>query len=215
MKSTFFGLQKYSQSMQTQAHACQLVSSSGFPVVLGFEYYPVITFGKRAQIVDEINATEAELVARGFDLIETDRGGQATLHSPGQLVIYPIVPIRKLNIGVKDYVALLESATILWLERYGIKAKRSEDAGVFTDKGKLAFIGIRVENGITRHGISINIANDLSLFGGIRSCGVQQRKLDSLLENQVSLGLEEAFNTWILYFTHELMSMLPASNSIS
>jgi lipoate-protein ligase B len=97
-------------TIQTQAY--QLVQQTGFPVVLGFEYYPVVTLGKRAELNEELLGTRDELVARGFEIAETDRGGQATLHSPGQLVIYPIVPIQKLKISVRDYVAALEDATI-------------------------------------------------------------------------------------------------------
>lgn len=194
--------------IQTQAYG--LVERSGFPVVLGFEYYPVITLGKRAEAQDELLWKSEELQAQGFEVVETDRGGQATLHSPGQLVIYPLVPIRKLQISVRDFVALLEEATIQWLSKYQIQAYRKEDAGVFTDKGKIAFIGIRVENGITRHGISINVSNDLNLFGGIRACGKANRHLDSVFENGIEIELRAAFEAWILYFTNELLKKAKA-----
>ncbi len=194
--------------MEIQEQAYQLVLSSGFPVVLGFEYYPVITLGKRAELSAELPFPQEELLAKGLTFVETDRGGQATLHAPGQLVIYPLVPIRNLGISVRDFVGILENSTILWLEKYGIRSWRGEEAGVFTKNGKIAFIGIRVANGITKHGISINIANDLSLFQGIRSCGLQNRPVDSLFENQVQLDLAEAFESWNLYFAHELMAAI-------
>lgn len=199
--------------MGIQSQAYQLVKSSGFPVVLGFEYYPVITLGKRAEAEAELVQSPAELQSRGFEIIETDRGGQATLHSPGQLVIYPIVPIQKLQISVRSFVQLMEEATVLWLQSLKVKSFRKEDAGVFTDKGKIAFIGIRVERGITRHGISINISNDLNLFGGIKACGQTARAVDSLFENQIEMDLKEAFDQWILFFTSELLKAIPDVSS--
>jgi lipoyl(octanoyl) transferase len=195
--------------MEIQSQAYQLVQGSGFPVVLGFEYYPVITLGKRAEAEAELMQSPQKLQELGFEIVETDRGGQATMHTPGQLVIYPIVPIQKLKISVRDFVALLEEATIYWLASLKIKAYRKEDAGVFTDQGKIAFIGIRVEKGITRHGISINISNDLGLFSGIKSCGQVSRSVDSLFQHQIEMDLKEAFDQWILFFTSELLKAIP------
>ena len=206
IKSTYFGLQKFQRSMEIQEQARQLVENSGSPVVLGFEYYPVITIGKNAELTAELLRSQADLSRQGFQFAETDRGGQATLHSPGQLVIYPLVPLRKRGLSVKNFVRILENSTIEWLKKYGISSEHREDAGVFTEKGKIAFIGIRVSNGISKHGISININNDLGLFQGIRPCGMSQRPLDSLYENQVSIDLADAFQSWNLYFSHELMA---------
>lgn len=197
--------------MEIQSQAYQLVHHSGFPVVLGFEYYPVITLGKRAQVEAELVTSRRELQEKGFEIIETDRGGQATLHSPGQLVIYPLVPIQKLKISVRSFVCLLEEATIHWLQKYSIESFRKEDAGVFTNQGKMAFIGIRVEKGITRHGISINISNDTDLFDGIKSCGQTSRALDSVFKHRIELDLKEAFDEWNLYFTSGLLKALPES----
>lgn len=192
--------------MDIQAQAYGLVQNSGFPVVLGFEYYPVVTLGKRSEADGELLWKPQELENQGIQVVETDRGGQATLHSPGQLVIYPLVPIRKLQISVRDFVRLLEEATIQWLLKFQIQSFRKEDAGVFTDKGKIAFIGIRVENGITRHGISINIANDLGLFSLIKACGQANRHLDSVFENNVGIELKDTFNQWLTFFINELLA---------
>ena len=198
MKTTYFGLTTYEKSMQYQAQVYQLVASTGFPAVLGFEYYPVITLGRSARAEAELMQGLKALADQGFEVAETDRGGQATLHSPGQLVIYPIVPLHKLQISVREFVAILEQATVDWLAQFKIEAFRKEDAGVFTSSGKIAFIGIRVEKGITRHGISINLNNDLKLFSGIRACGQSERALDSVFEHGRELDLKEAFENWIL-----------------
>jgi lipoyl(octanoyl) transferase len=212
MKSTYFGLNTFEKSMGLMDQAYQLVSATGFPVLMGFEYYPVITLGKRAEASEELINSADSIQKLGIELVETDRGGQATLHSPGQLVIYPLVPIRKLGISVRDFVGILESSTILWLQKYQIKAEKREDAGVFTDRGKIAFIGIRVDRGITKHGISINISNDLSMFDQIRACGQIKRSLDSLSERGHPIELSQAFDEWGLYFGSELLKLLPGGS---
>ncbi|PIS11365.1 MAG: lipoyl(octanoyl) transferase, partial [Bdellovibrio sp. CG10_big_fil_rev_8_21_14_0_10_47_8] len=198
VKTTYFGLMSYDQSMKIQKQCYELVQGSGFPVVLGFEYYPVITLGLRAQAGQELMGDHRLLKEQGFEIVETDRGGQATLHSPGQLVIYPLVPLRKLGLGVRQFVEILEETTIQWLKSLKISSGRSEDAGVFTERGKIAFIGIRVLRGISCHGISINLSNDLSLFSAIRACGVSQRPLDSVSKQGHELNQKEAFDSWVL-----------------
>jgi lipoate-protein ligase B len=80
---------------------------------------------------------------------------------------------------------------------------------VFTSNGKIAFIGIRVERGITRHGISINISNDLSLFGEIRACGQVARQVDSIFDHGIDLELRAAFEEWNLYWTATLLKVIP------
>jgi lipoyl(octanoyl) transferase len=209
MKTTFFGLTKFQNSMALQDQAYRLVENSGFPVVMGFEYYPVVTLGKRAEGGLELQIHSEQLREKGIDVVETDRGGLATLHSPGQLVIYPLVPIQKLGISVRDFVSCLEETTVQWLQKYRILAHRDEEAGVFTGNGKIAFIGIRVERGITRHGISINISNNLNMFSVIRSCGVSERALDSLEKQNIHLELAPAFEEWNQYFTANLLKLVP------
>lgn len=208
MKTTYFGLKTYNESMLLQDQAYNLVQSSQLPVVLGFEYYPVITLGKRSDAVSDIKVAAESLKDRGIELALIDRGGQATLHSPGQLVIYPLVPLKKLKLGVRDFVGCLEEATINWLESRRIKAQIGSETGVYTNNGKIAFIGIRVDRGISKHGISININNDLDLFKTIRPCGVDLRNLDSLDKNGVQMDLAEAFKEWNNYFTERLLAKI-------
>jgi lipoyl(octanoyl) transferase len=179
--SIYYGKTNYHQSMKIQAEACNQI--------LGFEYDPVITLGKRAGL-EEIKSIQ------GFEVYETDRGGFATLHSPGQLVIYPVFNIRQKKISVTEFVKLLEQTTEAFLEDHGIQCVSGGDSGVFTGLGKIAFIGIRVKSGVTQHGISINIKNDLKLFESIRPCGLSTRPLDSVLNHGVDIPLSEAFQSW-------------------
>lgn len=200
------GLVTYQKGLELQSQAVGYVERTGRPVCLGLEHYPVITLGKRASN-DEMLFAATELKEKGFEIAETDRGGQATLHTPGQLVVYPILPLRAYQISVRDYVAILENSTMSWLQSLKIQSQRREGAGVFTQSGKIAFIGIRVEKGISRHGISINVSNDLDAFSCIQSCGMRGRPLDSLENRQVHITPDEAFKSWVDYFIHDLIEL--------
>ena len=203
----YSGLIPYQKGLELQQQSYDLVAANGRPVLLGCEHYPVITLGRRADAQGEFVATKEELKSQGIEVFETDRGGQATLHSPGQLVIYPIVPIRDYDISVRDFVRALEMTTVKWLELHHVKAFVTEQAGVYTNAGKIAFVGIRVQAGITRHGISINLHNNLELFRAIRSCGVSGRALDSLEKHEVYIDAKDAFEQWTNVFISELVGL--------
>lgn len=203
----YSGLIAYQKGLDQQQQSFDLVKANGRPILIGCEHYPVITLGRRANALSEFVSSASELKDRGLEVFETDRGGQATLHSPGQLVIYPIVPLRDYEISVRDFVRCLETTTMKWLELHRIEACLTDEAGVYTKSGKIAFVGIRVESGISRHGISINVHNNLELFGAIRSCGVSGRPLDSLEQRGVYVELKEAFDQWTSVFITELIAL--------
>lgn len=203
----YSGLIAYQVGLRQQQQSFQLVQDNGRPVLLGCEHYPVITLGHRARGEAELMASLSEFKDRGIEICQTDRGGQATLHSPGQLVIYPIIPIRDYQIGVREYVECLQNTTIETLKLLKVQAFATAESGVFTDKGKLAFVGIRVEKGITRHGLSLNVSNNLELFQMIRSCGVTNRPIDALSEQGVYLDPKEVFDLWAQVFITELIGL--------
>ncbi len=121
----------------------------------------------------------AELAA---ELFFVDRGGDITYHGPGQLVGYPVVALGDSK-RIKRYVNRLQQALIETLETLGVEAW-SEDAytGVWTDRGKVAAIGVRVARGVTMHGFALNVNTDLSYFGYINPCGIADRSVTSLTE---------------------------------
>lgn len=202
------GLISYQQGLNLQQQSFELVKTNTRPVLLGCEHYPVITLGRRATGAQEFLSSESELKERGLEIFATDRGGQATLHSPGQLVIYPIVPIRHYGIGVRDFIHCLQQTTVTWLSLRGISAhQREEDPGVYTEQGKIGFVGLRVQQGITRHGLSLNISNNLDLFQWIRACGQSQRALDSLERHGQVIDPAVAFEQWSAVFTSELIGL--------
>ena len=136
------------------------------------------------------------------------RGGQATLHAPGQLVIYPCVHLTRIGIGVREYVGLLERTTQNFLKDLEIDSTPNpNEPGLYTEKGKIAFFGIRVTHAIASHGIAINVTNDLSLFKLIRSCGVDGEAFDSISERKKkfpSAPLKQLFALWVNHFRKEL-----------
>ena len=171
---------------------------------LGFEPLDnIITKGLRTTKEDVLWSAE-KLKNSHIKEIELKRGGQATLHSPGQLIIYPILPINNYHLKVKDFILSLERITQELLSDLKIPTSNTEKyAGLSTKKGKIAFFGIHISEEISQHGVSINIENDLELFQCIKSCGLAHRTHDKL-SNYNSLTAKQLFNLWTQKAEHFL-----------
>jgi lipoyl(octanoyl) transferase len=129
------------------------------------EHPPVFTLGMAGKM-------EHVLAPGDIPLVHIDRGGQVTYHGPGQLVVYPLLDLRRLKLGVRALVEALENSVIDTLEGYGIQARNRRDApGVYVDARKVCSIGIRVRRGCSYHGIAFNVAMDLEPFQRINPCG--------------------------------------------
>lgn len=118
---------------------------------------------------------EEHLLAPGdIPVIQVDRGGQVTYHGPGQLVAYVLIDLKRLGIGVRDLVSVLENAIIETLKLNSIEAYAKPDApGVYVDEKKIASLGLRVRRGCSFHGLALNVGMDLSPFNRINPCGYQ------------------------------------------
>lgn len=204
LTATYAGTQTYASGLELQEHAIleALAHPDSIGTVLGLEHRTVITLGKRSVTEDDLHISRETLRKRDIDLVVSSRGGQATLHSPGQLVIYPCVKLAALKVGVRDYVKGLETATQTFLQSLGVTTHSGccGEPGLYTDLGKVAFFGIRVSKGIATHGLSINVANDLELFQMIRSCGVSNEKFDRLANHGIRSDSKELFFSWIPHF---------------
>jgi len=129
------------------------------------EHDPVFTLGQAGK-------DEHVLMPGDIPVIHVDRGGQVTYHGPGQIVLYPLLDLKRLGIGVRDYVCRIEQAIIDTLGEWNIGAQRKEGApGVYVNGAKVAALGIRVRRGCTFHGLAFNIAMDLEPFRRINPCG--------------------------------------------
>ena len=141
------------------------------------EHDPVLTLGRHAQD-EHIITPAAELARRGIEVIRVERGGEATYHGPGQLVAYPIVRLRDLPVLLRPFVRALELAMGDVAAGYGVQAApRRGYPGVWVDPDgplprKLGALGLRVERGVTFHGIALNVTTRLDDFGLINPCGM-------------------------------------------
>ena len=174
------------------------LAQRGQGAFLGFESRePVITLGLRSD-PSHILWPEKRLRKNNISLLNVRRGGEATLHSTGQLVIYPVLHLPSLGLKVKDFIVALEKITQDLLENLGILSwQEGKFAGLYTERGKICFFGIHISEGVSQHGLSINVDNDLSLFDSIKSCGETGRKHDSLsLYHDFSLSKEKLFFKW-------------------
>ncbi|MDQ3057293.1 MAG: lipoyl(octanoyl) transferase LipB [Pseudomonadota bacterium] len=140
------------------------------------EHDPVFTIGQAGK-------PEHLLSPGDIPIVHVDRGGQVTYHGPGQIVVYPLLDLRRLKIGVRDYVCKLEQAIIDTLAEWNIVAVRRDGApGVYVGDAKIAALGIRVRRGCTFHGLSFNIAMDLEPFHRINPCGYAGLEVTALLD---------------------------------
>jgi len=154
------------------------------------EHDPIYTLGLAGR-------REHLLHDNGIPLLKVDRGGQVTYHGPGQLVAYLLFDLKRARLGVRDMVRHIEAAVIEWLAAFGICAYGKTAApGVYTatpdGEAKIAALGLKVRNGYTYHGLSVNIAMDLSPFNDIDPCGYPGLPVTQLSDLGITRTLEEA-----------------------
>lgn len=132
------------------------------------EHEPVFTLGQAGK-------PEHVLMPGEIPVLHVDRGGQVTYHGPGQIVVYPLLDLKRLKVGVRDYVCRIEQAIIDTLAEWNIDAMRREGApGVYVGGAKIAALGIRVRRGCTFHGLAFNIAPESTApFLRINPCGYE------------------------------------------
>ncbi len=144
------------------------------------EHEPVITLGRNAHEAHLLTSRE-NIANQGVALHEVDRGGDVTYHGPGQLVAYPILDLNQWKRSLNWYLRELEQVIIDQLAQYGIEASREPNyTGVWVGNAKVAAIGIGVRKWVTFHGIALNINPNMSHFGLIVPCGIQDKSVTSL-----------------------------------
>lgn len=165
--------------LQLRLHARRLAGCIPDTVIV-LEHTPCITYGRRADR-SHILADDTRLLSAGVAFHATDRGGDVTYHGPGQLVLYAIVDLRGYRKDVHDHVRKLEQVLIDTLASFGIEAGRKKEyPGVWTDKGKIGAIGLRVSRWVTLHGVSLNVSPDMEHFSFIVPCGIREHGVVSL-----------------------------------
>jgi lipoyl(octanoyl) transferase len=164
------------------------------------EHFPVYTLG--------LNGKREHLLNPGpIPVVQCDRGGQVTYHGPGQLVVYPLLNLKRRELGVRPLVTLLEQTMIAALASYGIDAlARPEAPGVYVDGKKIGSIGIRIRNHCCYHGLSLNNAMDLTPFKFINPCGYAGLEVTQLADLGVSVSLPELADRVLQSLTEKLQS---------
>lgn len=149
-------------------------------VVLFLEHHPVVTLGARGR-TDSMLVAPEELARRGIDFAIASRGGDATYHGPGQLIMYPILRLGSSEADAHGYLFNLEEVAIRTAADFGVTAfRRDGKNGAWAAQGKIAAIGFRLKRWITLHGMSFNVNPDLAGFGTIIPCGLQGEPVASL-----------------------------------
>ncbi|WP_086929754.1 lipoyl(octanoyl) transferase LipB [Agarilytica rhodophyticola] len=161
------GLMDYQESWQAMRTFTDKRDAETVDELWLVEHPPVFTQGQAGKPEHILNTSN-------IPIVETDRGGQVTYHGPGQLVAYPLLDLKRLKLGVRDLVTLLEQSVIELLQSYGIESSAKADApGVYVDDKKIASLGLRVRRGCSYHGVAINVDMDLGPFLQINPCGYQ------------------------------------------
>lgn len=149
------------------------------------EHHPVFTLGKSGKR-ENILVSDEEMKVEFYHV---NRGGDVTFHGPGQLVVYPILDLDVLQIGLAQYIAMLEDTIIESLKPFGLNGERMEGAaGIWLRDGshrKIAAIGIKASRKITMHGIAVNVNTDLSYFDKICACGLEGKGTTSFQKELV------------------------------
>jgi lipoate-protein ligase B len=149
-------------------------------IFICLEHTPVFTLGRRGGR-QNLRVPEASLKTQGIDIVHVERGGDITYHGPGQLVLYPILDLRKAGLGVVDYVTALEEVMLRTAAEWGIAAERNAlNRGVWVGLQKLGSIGIAVRRGISFHGLALNANTSLEHFGWIHPCGLHGISVTSM-----------------------------------
>ena len=176
------GLRSYGETLQHQRELRRRRIAGELPedVLLLVEHPAVVTLGRGTR-ASSLPLAPAELERRGVEVYEVERGGDVTLHAPGQLVGYPILDLREHREDLHWYLRSLEDVMIQALGALEVETDRSPGrTGVWTAGRKIASIGIHVKQWVTLHGFALNVTTDLDLFDLIVPCGISQVVMTSV-----------------------------------
>ncbi|GKV12566.1 hypothetical protein SLEP1_g23693 [Rubroshorea leprosula] len=157
--------------------------------LLSLQHPLTYTLGKR-RTDHNMLIPMSQLKKIGAELHYTQRGGDITFHGPHQAILYPIISLREIGLGARNYVEKLELTMIELASLYGVKACAGQkgETGVWVGERKIGAIGVQISNGITSHGLAFNIDPDLNYFKHIVPCGIADKGVTSLRKET---GLEK------------------------
>jgi lipoyl(octanoyl) transferase len=198
MKTVFRGRQDYVPLWREMQEFTDTRDENTPDEIWFVEHPPVFTMG--------LNASDEHLLAPGdIPVVQIDRGGQVTFHGPGQLMVYPLIDIRRSNIGVRNLVTALEQSVVDLAAEYDVEAVARADApGVYVDGDKLASVGLRIRRGASFHGMALNVDIELEPFTRINPCGYAELQMTDLHRLGVSLSLEDSAEKLLPHFLRHI-----------
>jgi lipoyl(octanoyl) transferase len=193
------GRSDYKSTWQAMKHFTQHRNSHTPNEIWLTEHPAIFTLG-------QAGLAEHLLEESDIPLLKTDRGGQITYHGPGQLIAYTLIDLRRAGFGVRSLVSRLERAVVSHLQQsYAITAENRQDApGVYVKQQKIAALGLRVQRGCSYHGLSLNVAMDLTPFTQINPCGYPELEITQLTHFGVDETLESVGKKLLPYLLNEL-----------
>lgn len=192
------GISDYQQVYAAMVHYTRLRNAESADELWCLQHSPVYTLGMAGKTEHIIDPTD-------IPVIKTDRGGQVTYHGPGQLIVYLLLDLKRRGLTIKGYVNLIEQAVIDMCAGLAITAQRRPGApGVYIAGKKLASLGIRVKQGCSYHGLSLNIDMDLQPFANINPCGYPGLSVTQLADEGVRLNIAQVFNCLLPHLLKQL-----------
>tara|TARA_B100000575_G_C23138896_1_gene662310 strand:- start:1504 stop:2115 length:612 start_codon:yes stop_codon:yes gene_type:complete len=130
-----------------------------------------------------ITYNDKDILDKNIKILKTNRGGKITLHNPGQIIVYFVINLNKRKKDIRKFISVIEKSIIKFLDNFEIKATNDrKNIGIWVNNKKIAAIGLRVSRWIAFHGCSINISNNLESYNKIMPCGLDNKKITSVLE---------------------------------
>ncbi|AZZ95420.1 lipoyl(octanoyl) transferase LipB [Hahella sp. KA22] len=158
------------------------------------QHEPVFTQGQAGD-------AEHVLFPGDIPVVQVDRGGQVTYHGPGQLMVYLLLDLRRLKMGARDLVTMIENTLVDTLAGYGIEAHARKDApGVYVGDAKIASLGLRIRRGSSFHGLALNVDMDLEPFLRINPCGYQGLRMTQIKEFVPDVSWASVADAWLSQF---------------
>ena len=194
------GLQPYQSVFDEMQRFTDARTSDTTDEIWLLQHSAVYTLGQAGDPAHILNAGD-------IPVVKSDRGGQVTYHGPGQLIVYPLIDLRRYQLGVRSLVELLENVVILLLKRLSIAARGRRDApGVYVDDAKIAALGLRIRHGCSFHGLSVNVDMDLEPFTRINPCGYEGLQVTQIADH-ATVDSVEAIGTQLIDLLAEQLSV--------
>ncbi|HEY5717680.1 MAG TPA: lipoyl(octanoyl) transferase LipB [Motiliproteus sp.] len=192
------GLQPYQPVLEAMRHYTDTRDEHSADEIWLLQHQPVFTQGQAGK-------AEHLLAPGDIPVVQVERGGQVTYHGPGQLVVYLLLDLRRLKLGVRELVTLMENCVIAVASQYNLEAYAKPDApGVYVAGDKLASLGLRVRRGCSFHGLALNVDMDLTPFERINPCGYAGLRMTQLKDLNADAALATVTGQVLEYLTSSL-----------